>query len=107
MNKSYAVLLLLVLSSFALYQLQPETKGQLKGYYSYLSKFGKSIPSGKELIYRAKIYADNMQLIELHNADITKKWKMGVNQFTDITNEEFVSLYMGELPSKTPQTVKV
>jgi hypothetical protein len=86
MNKSYAILLVLVLSSLALYQMQPEIKDDLKEYYNYLNKFSKSVPNAQEIVYRSKIYAENAKLIEIHNADITKKWKMGVNQFTDMTN---------------------
>jgi len=31
-----------------------------------------------------------------HNADTTKTWKMGINQFSDLTKEEFVNTYLGE-----------
>lgn len=34
--------------------------------------------------------------MERHNADPSQKWKMGVNQFSDITKDEFVALYLGE-----------
>lgn len=31
----------------------------------------------------------------VHNADETKTWKMGINQFSDITVSEFVNTYLG------------
>ena len=32
-----------------------------------------------------------------HNADPTQTWKMGINQFSDITQKEFVNTYLGDL----------
>lgn len=34
--------------------------------------------------------------MKIHNADSTKTWKMGINQFSDLTKEEFVNTYLGE-----------
>ena len=34
-----------------------------------------------------------------HNADNSQTWKMGINQFSDLTDAEFVATYLGELPS--------
>jgi cathepsin L len=34
-----------------------------------------------------------------HNADKSNTWKMGMNQFSDLTDEEFVAIHLGELPS--------
>jgi len=41
--------------------------------------------------------------MERHNADASKNWKMGVNQFSDITKEEFASLYLDQ--TSTPEIV--
>jgi cathepsin L len=35
--------------------------------------------------------------MEKHNSDASQTWQMGVNQFSDLTKEEFVSTYLGEL----------
>lgn len=35
--------------------------------------------------------------MEKHNSDPTQTWQMGVNQFSDLTKEEFVATYLGEL----------
>jgi hypothetical protein len=32
-----------------------------------------------------------------HNSDSSETWQMGVNQFSDLTKEEFAELYLGEL----------
>lgn len=35
--------------------------------------------------------------MEKHNSDPSQTWQMGINQFSDLTKEEFVSTYLGEL----------
>ncbi len=40
-----------------------------------------------------------MLLIQKHNADPTATYKMGINQFTGLTREEFVGLYLGTVTS--------
>lgn len=35
--------------------------------------------------------------MEKHNADSTQTWQIGVNQFSDLTKEEFIQLYLGEM----------
>ena len=35
--------------------------------------------------------------MKLHNADPTQTWKMGINQFSDITQKEFINTYLGDL----------
>lgn len=39
-----------------------------------------------------------------HNADNSQTWKMGINQFSDLTDAEFVATYLGELPSDLKET---
>jgi hypothetical protein len=41
-----------------------------------------------------------------HNTDPTKKWKMGINQFSDITAEEFISTYLGEKASPSDKLLE-
>ena len=41
--------------------------------------------------------------MEKHNSDNSQSWKMGVNQFSDLTQEEFMNTYLGEKNSATPQ----
>ena len=35
--------------------------------------------------------------MKLHNSDPTQTWKMGINQFSDLTQKEFISTYLGDL----------
>ncbi|KAM3147598.1 hypothetical protein pb186bvf_000405 [Paramecium bursaria] len=47
--------------------------------------------SATEDLYRFRIYAQAIEEIEAHNADTTQTYKQGENQFTAMTQEEFVS----------------
>jgi C1A family cysteine protease len=98
MNKSYILLAALFAAAAVLYSIQPATTApQTSEYLSYLRKFNKAVPTGEELIYRTKIFANFVQAMNKHNADDTQTWKMGINQFSDLTKEEFVQSYLGEL----------
>jgi C1A family cysteine protease len=104
MNKSYILLALLLTSAVVLYNLEsPAASAETAQYLSYLSKFSKQIPSSEQLIYRARIYAEFVKTMEKHNSDPTQTWEMGVNQFSDLTKEEFVSQYLGELNTEVKE----
>lgn len=53
----------------------------------------------EEQLYRRMIFERNVAKIEAHNADPSQTYKMGVNQFTILTQEEFVSTYLTTLIS--------
>lgn len=52
------------------------------------------------------VYANNVALIDAHNADPTQTYEQGENQFTDLTKEEFVATYLTYTPPEgwTPPT---
>ena len=72
-------------------------------YREYLSKFNKPEPTEVEFMYRASIFEKFLIQMEKHNSDNSQSWKMGVNQFSDLTQEEFMNTYLGEKNSATPQ----
>jgi len=45
---------------------------------------------------RQQIFEDNVKEIDAHNAK-ELSWKMGVNQFSDLTAEEFIAQHTGEM----------
>merc|ERR1712107_920923 len=52
---------------------------------------------------RMSIFAQNVAKIEEHNRS-GQSWKSGINQFTDLTKEEFVSTYAsGKIASRAPR----
>lgn len=44
--------------------------------------------------------------MEKHNADPTQSWKMGLNQFSDLTKEEFMNNYLGEKNNAIPNIIE-
>jgi cathepsin L len=57
----------------------------------YVSEFGKA-ENGAD---RKAIFEANMALIKQHNSDTEKSWFATVNQFTDMTNDEFRAMTRG------------
>lgn len=58
-------------------------------FADYLKESGKSYStSNGEYKSRQAIFEKNLLKIRQHNSDKTKTWKMGVNRFTDMTDEE-------------------
>jgi len=45
-----------------------------------------------EYNYRLKIFLDNLQTIEKHNKNSDASFQLGVNQFADLTNEEYTKM---------------
>ena len=72
-------------------------------YREYLKKFGKQEPNDVEFMYRANIFKKFLIQMEKHNSDSTQSWKMGINQFSDLTKEEFINTYLGEMNHVAPQ----
>ena len=65
---------------------------QLAGYSfeRYAEDFGRAYPKGSaEWKHREAIFTENLRAIKKHNADATQSYKKGVNQFTDVTRDEF------------------
>ena len=97
MNKSYGALVFLLTAAVVLYNLKPEqsTRAVSVQYLNFLKEYGKPIPQETEFIYRSKLFAEYIIKMEKHNADEKQTWKIGINQFSDLTQEEFKAIYLG------------
>lgn len=71
-----------------------------KQFAFFQEKFVKKYDTIKELETRFKIFRDNLRTIIIHNLDYNQNFTMGVNQFTDLTSEEFKTVYVSGLKSK-------
>lgn len=65
-------------------------------FEAYKLKYNKQYTKTEDA-YRLSVFIKNLIDIERHNSDSSKSWKIGVNEFTDITQEEFEKHYLGEL----------
>jgi len=65
-------------------------------FKTFLKDFNK-VYEGDEIVYRYLIFKSNFDKIHEHNAG-NHSWTEGVNQFTDLTNDEFRRMMLGYLP---------
>jgi C1A family cysteine protease len=63
-------------------------------FTNFQEKFAKKYGSMEELETRFSIFRKNLIGILAHNADIHQNFTLGVNQFTDLTPEEFRAQYV-------------
>jgi hypothetical protein len=93
MNKAYLVTALLaVLTLFALQQSQ-EASSAPYSFEQYKLEYRKAYAQGEEE-YRKTVFLRNLVAIHEHNANPAHSWKMGVNQFTDLTEVEFAAIHL-------------
>ena len=58
-------------------------------FTNFQEKFAKKYENVQELETRFSVFRENFRNIITHNADRNQSFTMGVNQFTDLTPEEF------------------
>ncbi|CAJ1978832.1 unnamed protein product [Sphenostylis stenocarpa] len=57
----------------------------------WMARYGKVYKSPQEREKRFRIFKENVNYIETFNNAATKPYKLGINEFADLTNEEFVA----------------
>ncbi|XP_027347036.1 zingipain-2-like [Abrus precatorius] len=73
----------------------------------WMVRFGKIYEDSQEGEKRFKIFKDNVNYIEAFNDAANKPYKLGINQFSDLTNEEFIASrngFKGNMLSSTKRT---
>ncbi|KAA8531663.1 hypothetical protein F0562_006620 [Nyssa sinensis] len=63
-------------------------------YEGWLAEHGKAYNGLGEKEKRFEIFKDNLRFIDEHNSE-NWTYKVGLNRFADLTNEEYRSLYLG------------
>ena len=71
-----------------------------KEFTNFQEKFSKRYSTIQELESRFAIFKNNLVGILAHNADLSQNFTMGINQFTDLTPEEFKAQYIGGLKTE-------
>ena len=64
-------------------------------FSTFKGKFGKKYSSESEEAYRRSVFETKLAKIEAHNAK-NLSWRKGVNEFSDMTFEEFKSFYLSQ-----------
>merc|ERR1712050_498590 len=76
-------------------------------FAQFKEQFGKTYLSRAEHNLRFDIFKTNMKKMEEHNKS-GASWKMGMNQFSDLTQAEFESMYLGgykRIPSSPAESL--
>jgi C1A family cysteine protease len=71
-----------------------------KEFTNFQERFSKHYSTIQELEARFAVFRKNFIGILAHNADLSQNFTMGVNQFTDLTPEEFRAQYVGGLKAE-------
>jgi C1A family cysteine protease len=71
-----------------------------KQFTNFQDRFSKRYENIQELETRFQIFRTNLRNIILHNLDHTQNFTMGINQFTDLTPQEFKDQYVGGLKAE-------
>jgi C1A family cysteine protease len=70
-----------------------------KQFNDFQERFSKRYETIEEMQTRFQIFRTNLRNIILHNLDRTQNFTMGVNQFTDLTPQEFKDQYISGMKS--------
>jgi C1A family cysteine protease len=69
-------------------------------FFEHIQEHGIHLKSGAEYVERLQIFADNVDLIQTHNANPKHTYKLGLNQFAHLTYSEFLDAV--KLGTRTP-----
>jgi len=76
-------------------------------FTNFQTRFGKTYNSFEEMQDRFAIFRSNLKEIINHNLNNTHTYTLGINQFTDLTAEEFKDTYINGLSSEYSQDMKL
>jgi cathepsin L len=102
MNKSVALIALVALIAGAAFISNQNTSSS--AFEEWKAKYGANWAAGEEE-YRRVIFERNVAEILRHNADASQTYKKGINQFTALTQEEFINTYLTPMKLFDAETV--
>ncbi|XP_057468703.1 actinidain-like [Actinidia eriantha] len=71
------------------------TNGEVIAMFeSWLVRHRKSYNALGEKERRFEIFKENLRFVDKHNADMDRSYRVGLNQFADLTSEEYPSMYL-------------
>eukprot|EP00262_Sarcandra_glabra_P019659 TRINITY_DN7490_c2_g1_i1.p1 TRINITY_DN7490_c2_g1~~TRINITY_DN7490_c2_g1_i1.p1 ORF type:complete len:470 (+),score=31.88 TRINITY_DN7490_c2_g1_i1:65-1474(+) len=76
-------------------KMNGRSEKEVRGLYEeWLYKHGKAYNGLGEKDKRFEIFKENLRFIDEHNAE-NHMYKLGLNRFADLSNEEYKSMYLG------------
>jgi hypothetical protein len=73
-----------------------------KEFSHFQEKFSKRYSNLEELEKRFKIFRENLRDVIMHNLDWSQNFTMGINQFSDLTSDEFKNTYVRNSIQRQP-----
>jgi len=92
------VVVLLALAATLAFVLNQNSASRAPEFEAWKTKFSVKFNSEMENAYREKIFLENLAKMHAHNSDEFRTYSMGINQFSALTEEEFISTYLGYIP---------
>lgn len=96
------VALVALIAGAVLFQTQESSSS---AFEQWKAQYGANWSQDEEH-YRRIIFERNLEVIEKHNSDSTQTYKMGINQFSTLTDEEFVNDYLTPMNPETEAVVE-
>ncbi|EAR96135.1 papain family cysteine protease (macronuclear) [Tetrahymena thermophila SB210] len=84
----FTALLALLLSSSLAQQNNPQIEA-LNQYIEWIKTNPKVFINDDEKLFRQTVFLENFQKVQDHNSNTSHTYKLGLNQFSDMTQEEF------------------
>jgi cathepsin L len=103
LSKNFITKLLIIFSIFAKYNTQKALSVE-RIFDQYGRSFNKKYLSSSEKKFRLNVFNQNLKNIRAFNSDINNSYQQEVNDFTDLTFEEFSSRYLMKEPLKNFST---
>ena len=109
MKKILIIALLTTLSLVSCNLKWSQENQHLYTFDDYMTEFNRVYLDTLEYYFRREIFENNLSYIKSVNADPTKTWKAGVNEFTDKTSDELKSfkghkrvsdIFRGQVPNR-------
>jgi hypothetical protein len=104
-HKAFTIIVLASITAMLLLNMKPAH--QPSEFQQWKAQHGKTYGSTFEESYRERVFRQNIAQIEVHNADASQTYQRGVNQFTDMTQEEFVAQYLTLKVNKKYENIEV
>lgn len=81
---------LLLVVTFLIQLFSLAKSAEVGSFEEYITTFRKTYAGQTEHEFRYKVFNDNLEMIREHNRNPNASYKMGINQFTDMTGNSLV-----------------
>ncbi len=103
-GKQLAVILAIIGAAAVLFNNQ--STSPVSEFESWKAKHGVSFSTEVENAYRERIFLENFANINTHNSNEYRTYEMGLNQFSAMTQEEFVQTYLGTVVKEEAKNIE-